>query len=272
MLGLLLVSAMLAWWLVEARGGRHDEAVDILEHMRAGGLAEYAGKLPSHRYMIGYVDEEPAAWRIDIRAGGSDGIGGRTFLRVDGGTLIHARWALSAEATEGTYVAERDGPDGNTVTHIRLEGGRIAVREQRGRALRVAEAQTPVNYVPEGGLPFVISAIVRRGTTATFASLIDGHTVLQGQVQFVSLVVSHRSDRRVEVTYAGQVSRTFVLDDAGHVKAIETAEGVTFRRVGRQELIDAFPEAGRLLPEDDPAPEAQARQPTPATVLRGSPA
>ncbi len=250
MLGLLLVSAALAWWLVEARSGQHDEAVDILEQMRAGGLAEYADALPGRRYMIRHADDRPVGWRIDVRAGGDDGVGGRTVTRLDDGTVVHVRWALSAGATEGTYIAERDGPEGNLVTHIKLDGDKVSVQEQSGRALRVAEAQTPVNYLPEGGLGFVIRAVARRQTTATFAGTIDGHAVARGQVRFVSLVVTADGPQRVEVTYAGQFSRVYSLDEAGRVRTIESPDGLTFRRVERAELIEAFPEAARLVPQN----------------------
>jgi len=262
LLATLLVSVAAAWWLTQTRGKSQRVAKQILADLRAGGLGQTWGKEPSRLLLIGRdAKGKPVAWRVYLRDRTEQGYAGQMLDRF-APAIAGARWTLTEDASVGDYRSDvrADVRAAGGSTMVALRQGRITIIESRGTLGRRASAGVPDNYIPEGMRSAVMWEVARRGEEATFATTYDGKSIADARVQFATITMTPQGPRTVRVGKAA----VYEFDEAGEVSRIDDALGITYVRVGVEELFKTFPEARRLMPETDDASEEANTQSTPA--------
>jgi len=264
----LLASVGVATWLSRSRGAPVRTARDVLSHIRDRGLQAFWGDGPETLwYLTRDANGTPIGWWRYRRTPTEGGFEGGVARRLGAG-YYEERWSLDRKARRGEYIAEQYGlsrPLRTGVPRLRkgvstiiaLSDGKVAVDRRRptGRQAK-GIGQTPDNYVPEGLLSLVFYLTAAGGETGSYALIFNETSLGPGGVYFSEAQVVPDGPQRVEVTFGtpaagAQWTEVREYDDRGRlVLGRRPREGITWRRVSYEAVLEAFPEAQKIAEED----------------------
>ncbi|MDY6913688.1 MAG: hypothetical protein SVT52_04435 [Planctomycetota bacterium] len=259
LLGVLLGSVAVAWWLVRSRSGYQHRGADILAQIRSRGLDAFWKEEQAIEWFAIRSDKELIGWRAMARFRRPDkGFEGISIAFTPKGSIRSwEHWSLNADATENNYLAGPllPGPAGLIPlpnTRIQLADGRILVQQRiKGRKYQ-SHVDVPDNYLPEGMLTLAASAVAREKTSATF-QLVFNETPPRRQTTYLGLVEMEYAGQaasennggcRVTFRYSGrrELAFTYVLGADGRVLRVSHPK-YDEAAVGQEEITKAFPNA-----------------------------
>jgi hypothetical protein len=176
--------------------------------------------------MHGRTDDQHVGWRVD-RAGNRE------------------VWTLNDSASQGEY----EGPTashGSSLTRISLKDQKVAVEwlARDGSSLgKTPPTAIGAGYIPEGLTPLVIRLVMQKGQDASFTTILNEESIVNGQVNFSAVKMSPKG-RMVQVqtqTYKGPLVAQYFLDEKGRVTGIKQGNGELIMVTG-DDLLRRFPD------------------------------
>jgi hypothetical protein len=266
MLG-LLVAALAAAWLVSASlTNARLRAAQLLEELRAHGLAAYLGEHPTEEWYRAAAPDGRRWWVVHLVQPAQGQYGGVTlhgYRPAHQPLMVDAEvWQLTAAADAGKYLGYR--PQGDAI-EIRLMDGEVTIDNQ-------VTSKAPDNYVPEGLLPLMVRLAARQSHKLVFSSVVNDRAVVGREVRFVPVTLKPESDSRVEMDF-GAAQRDYQFDQSGElVKWVE--QGITYSRTSRQAvqreepaLVESLRRARNVMSSLLPRPAAIDPQERPGQAL-----
>jgi len=255
--GLVLAATVGGAWLLVASAGRRARAAEeILQEIRSRGLAKLMPEKPTIRWYLVHGDSGPVGWRAQA----TGRIDQASFVGVDmqvvAATSAVENWTLSADATQGEYLAvERIRGRMLSRTEIAMANGRVKVLQAFPReppGVFHAASPAPPNYLPEGLHELVISQVSARGADAQFKLVFNERPNHFGYVDYGTLrfqALTGGAGRSVRVSGARgreKHASVYTVDSAGQIR--EVSMGTTrLTPANTQQVIRLFPEAADRL-------------------------
>ena len=241
MLGVLLASVFVAWLLVRHARAHGDAGARVLAEIRARGLDAFWGEQPAVQWYLVRSEEADLGWRVRFRArrviGGFEGLHVSFDKTPAGGRLQWKTWSLTADATEGTYLADAadivrvNSPvptavwrrDPKALTKIALRDGTVAAMQSvgpdsNGQVVRVeSHALAPANYLPEGTMHLGMFLAARSGERTRFQSIANGLPPAGTTTRLVGMVLSggEPTPDGYRVSLGSSGGRGFLFDKRG---------------------------------------------------------
>lgn len=234
MIGILLLTVAVAWWLTSFRNTAAREGAHLVEQMRRRSLSDI---WPRGALLAAFVHRDGAGQEIGhltiARFATEGGFGGwvrHQPLPGFAGRLRNVRedWSIFDDLSAGQYEAVYIGE--NRVIGIILSGREVHVTVNGHLH---ASAETPANYLPEGLMWLAVRMVAERGKEAVFAFISNEESDTGRTVAFHRVAMTPVGPREVRcavVTGRGRYLRTYHLDTSGEVSSIRWEDGMTLTR------------------------------------------
>jgi hypothetical protein len=173
MLGVLLLSVVVAWSLVARSSGSPELGREIMEGIRRDGLELLWRKQPAVQWYLTRLHRgdrtKDVGWRVtgivrQEEVGGFRGLDVQHPAPGRSGIGHVETWTLNAKATEGSYEAYKLTIGEKTrrfsfSARITLKDGTVLLQQPGGV---VSSADVPPHYAPEGTLPLACFLAAKR--------------------------------------------------------------------------------------------------------------
>ncbi|HUT57920.1 MAG TPA: hypothetical protein VNA25_08730 [Phycisphaerae bacterium] len=246
MIGILLVTVAVAWWLTRFRNAAMREGAHLVDEMRRRSLSDI---WPRGALQAVFVRRDGAGretGRVTVERVATDGgFAGRVRdepLPAFRGRLRNVRedWSIRGDLSAGQYQAAYVGE--NRIIGIILAGEDVHVTVN---GQPIDSVPIPANYLPEGLMWLAVRMVADRGREATFAFVSNEESEATGTVALNRVTMTPVGAREVRCTVAtgrGRYDVTYHLDASGEVSSVRWEEGMTLTRVEMEQPQEAPPQ------------------------------